>query len=325
MAIEIEITADIQGAIKAFRNGEISLDDLGDKLSDAGDAGKDAGKDIEKGGEDAVDSLDEISDASGKVGGSLNKIGGIAKDAISGDLGGALDGVAQSVGGLAAVVPGVGTALGVLASEGIGAIASALSETQKAADEAKARIAAMYEKAAADGKTFIEQAQIDSEVLNIMFADDQTAYNQAKSDASTLGLTAIELVRAQAGDQDALNHVLQVTVDKQQAHVDALNSATTPMETRAELNSREAQVVDGIAAKYGGIQTTLDENNLKAQEYLDYQNQSTAAVGRTADALDRLPREIPVAFVPDTSGIDAALGPRTVRVNLIDQYGRGVK
>lgn len=210
---------------------------------------------------------------------------------------------------------------GATAASGIGLISEALRISQEATDELKRRFASMYQQATEDGRAFLDEAQIQAATLDIIFGDNQDVYRQAQKDARELGLSTQEVVRALAGDQEALNHVLERTNELQAAHNAKLTESTSPMETRAALMTSEGQTLDEITSRYETQLKLVEENAAKAQEYLDSTRQSNEEIQKMNKSLAETPSVLPVQFQVDRTAIDAALQRRTLRID-VEGYTR---
>lgn len=103
--IEINFTANVREVMRG-------TEQIGDGLKKTERALDDVGEQGEQSLEKITKAQGDVADASTKVGSALSDVGGIAKSALEGDLGGAVEGAAQSIGGLAALIPGVGGLVG---------------------------------------------------------------------------------------------------------------------------------------------------------------------------------------------------------------------
>lgn len=326
MAIEIEITADLNDAIRAFQKGEISLEDLGEAAKNAGEDGRDAGKDIGKGGDDIAEGLDKATESSGKLGDSFGNVGGIAKDALEGNVGGAVEKVGTAVGALAGAIPGIGAAVGVLATEGIGALVSGLQDSQKEADALKEKISSAYRSAIEEGRTFLDEAQIQAAAFDIIYGAGDELKN-AQRDAAAIGVSSSDYIRALAGDQAALNEVIAAGVQKQaelneetRGAVGANGELVSAYDSRLTLVS---DINDRLATQKQITEDTIANANLALQ----VTGEDLIQIQKRNDELARTPRSIPVSIVPDTSALDNLKNTRyfvNVTAQINDRYGRTI-
>lgn len=214
-----------------------------------------------------------------------------------------------------------GFVAGSIAATGIGLVTSAFQTAQQAASDTKRRIAEMYQAAVEEGKGFIDEAQIQAAVIEIIFGENQDAYNQARLDARNLGIDSQTVIRAMAGDQEALNQVLARTAQLQDEYKQKLDESNTPMQLRATLASGESERLGEINQRYQTQKDILDENKRKATEYLASQEAAGEVIRANNKALADAPKVIPVKVVADTTEIDQALQRRTLRID-IEGYTR---
>jgi len=314
--------ADVEDATKDVGRASRETEKLTDGLDDVGDAADDAGKSVESAGDKAADSLSDVNDKADDVGSGLQKLGGAAKAAIDGDAAGAVQGLADGLSGLAENLPLVGGAVAV----GIGLIGTALGEASAAAEETRSNIRSMYEAAAADGRTFLDEAQIQAESLKILYGDDQSRYEQAIKDSRALGLPWQEVVRAIAGDQEALNTVLDRTNELEEARNQKIEESKGPLELRGNLMTSEGQQLNEINDRYSTQKGYIDENAARTAQWLATQQLSTEEIQKANKALAETPKSIAVVLAPDTSAIDRALYTRTLRIDVAgyNNYGQRV-
>lgn len=321
MAIEIEMTADVRNIIKALKSGEVSLDDFEDSLDDAGDAGEDAGRTIKRGAEEASDALDETSEASDELGGKLGDIGGIATDVLEGDLAGAAQG---ALGALSALGAG-GAIAGALAAAGVGLISEGLTATQQAADEMARRLSAAYQKAAEDGRTFLDEAQIQAAALDVLF--DPTLREQAKSDARAIGVEAIEFVRAMVGDREALNRVIEAGAQAEaEARAQTEGMVGANGEALESYNSR-LSIIGNINERLAEQQALADENARAAELAMQLYGQSNEEIQKLNKSMAETPKTLPTTVTLDSSAVDSYVAKnisKSITVEFKDRYGRRI-
>lgn len=324
MAIDIEINADLKNAIKAFKNGEISLDDLEKKLDDSGSAGKEAGKDIEEGSKDAGDGLDEVADKSGKTGDALKGLGGAAKSALDGDVGGAVSSAVDAVSGLTSIIPGVGgligAGIGTALSEGVKLFTADLDAQAKASED---RVQGMFDAFIESGLNYYTESQkIDA--IGAIFGD-KDALKRARDDAQELGVSVAEVVAAQVEGGEKRAAILQRIDDLKQAEYDVGLKG-------GEIDSNRIVALNKIKDELEGLTAEQTDATLQAEQYRDAVGVATGNQQMTSEELRiqnsivaNRPTETVTKLTVDDSALQIATQPRTVRVNLIDQYGRGVK
>jgi hypothetical protein len=294
-------------------------DDVRDMQEAARKTGRVIGDDIKDGTRKAGEGMDTLKDESKQ---SLRETAASVKDVSDG-----LD-LVQEVAANALIGFGpAGMIAGAAAAVGIGFVGEALRSAQAEADETKARIASMYSEAAEEGRAFLDEAQIQAEVLRIMFDEDQTRYQSAVNDAQILGLSRQEVVRALAGDQEALNHVIERSAELEATHKQKIDESIGTIATRGLLMDREGNLVDDINRKYTEQKKQLDDNAQKAAEYLGYTQGTADAVERRMDALNRTPTEVQTKLNVDETPLTSIQNRSyvaNVSVRLQDRYGRNL-
>ncbi|MBX3099001.1 MAG: hypothetical protein KF761_05420 [Salinibacterium sp.] len=260
--IVINFGAETREVEVAGRKIEDVLKDTESALEDVGAAGKNAGQGVGEGGDKAAESLDNVTTASGKFGDSLGQVGGIAKDALDGNVGGAVEKVAGVLGGLAGTIPGIGAAVGVLATEGISAVVGGLQDAQKEADELKARLVDAYKKAAEEGRNYLTSEQINAAALDILHPKDQAGRDKLdgyKKAADLIGVDQNTVILAEAGSYEDLKVVIDA-------------AAQAEKDRRLSRNVPELQTIQGLVSEYGTLaeaHKTEAANAERSQEIKD--------------------------------------------------------
>lgn len=294
-----DVLGDTEDDLESVGNtGEQSLKDVTDAQGEVSDSAKTMNKDIEAGGEGFGGLADKADDALGGIGDSLLGVAGIA---------GGVGGVVTSV---------VGGAIDF--------VTGAIEDQQKAVQELKDRFADAYQTAAQEGRTFLTEAQIQAAALDIIF--DSAARTKAQDEARAIGLDAETYIRALAGDQDALTRAIGLSAVAAEKVTDSLKGGVGAQGEALTNYDKSVNLASQVNDKLLQQQQIVNDNIDAAGLALSIQDDTTASIGRTADALDRLPRVIPVSVVPDTSALDAIeRTTRIVRVDLRDIYGRALK
>lgn len=317
-----------------------ALEKVADSLDDMARDGADAGEKLERSFREIADSAKKESKKVGDSFGDNTKRGfqraeGGLKDfkreseSTARESAASFDGSAQSIGDAFQEVSAnafsgfgpAGAVAGLAAAAGIGLVSSALITAQEDADELKARIASAYQTAVEEGRNYLDEAQILKGTIDIMFGEDQGLYQQAQRDAADLGITTGEVVKALAGDQDALNLVLARTNELEAERGTRIAESKSPMDTRAELMSSEGQALKEINDRYT-LQQSIQQGNVdKANELLDVSSQNTIKIQERNDELARTPKTVKTTLEVDDSAIGRALSSRTLRVD-IEGYTR---
>lgn len=228
--------------------------------------------------------------------GSMESIVGMAQGTFGG-LAGALGPAGMLGAGVLGAV--IGTAAGMV---------TAWQEKQAAI---KQGFSDMWSEASAAGRLFLDSEQINAEVLRIMHDEDQGRYNNAKADAERLGLSLSTILRAEAGDREAINEAmdkakelqdgintnLTVTNDAEAAHLDTL------LHLKAELG--------GAVSHFREIRDMQDQNAQKAQLYQEIEKGTGKVISDNLSLakqrVDELSKPITITVRPqvDSTAYDA--------------------
>lgn len=361
--ITIDFAADTAGVergaqtiVESLEDVEGALDDVsgsGDDLSDGliknmRDAGRAAGKsadDIERDlqkafttpGEAAKrlariakNELGSVEDSAGKVEGKSNEIGSAldgvgqaAKDALSGDLGGAAESAVKSLGSVAGAAGGiaglaVGAAVGI-ASGIIGTISEAFDEEAKASED---RIKNMYDNFLESGVDYFSDEQLAKATQAITGDPEKLA--AAKKQAEELGVSVTEIILAQASAGEQRSGIQAKILDelKQSENVEVSR------------NSKEALRIALLQGYLAGFKDLTKEQQTAAQA-AEIQKQvqgqitgenklTTEEIQKQNKAIADRPTQQTVKVIPDTSALDRALTGRQVNVT-VRAYTRGGK
>lgn len=223
--ITIDVGLETRGVAKGAKDAERALKDLEDA---AGDAGRDGGRDLDKMEDELKDvqrqSRDTGRDIGRDIGDGFDKAKKGADEfkdesrSTAREAAASFDGSAESIGDafqeVAANAFGgfgpAGEAAGLAIAAGIGTGIAAIQNAHEKTDELKEGIRELYQEAAEEGRTFLSEAQIQSETIRIMF-EDQT---KLREEANRLGIDTVTLARAYAGDQEAANTAIQLGNEK---------------------------------------------------------------------------------------------------------------
>lgn len=157
---------------------------------------------VKKGARESSDTMKEVrseflqnsSETLSSFSGDISDIGA----GIQGVLGGLVIGLADKLPLAAAVAAGAG---------GLGLVLTALSQQQQAAEALREQLISAYKDAASEGRSYLDQAQIIAAANDVLF--DTSKRENAAAEARKIGVDLITYVRAQAGDQAALNEVIE--------------------------------------------------------------------------------------------------------------------
>lgn len=246
-------------------------EELADAIRKAGRRGRDFGDDVRRGTRDAERGIDR---AKAGVEDFKDEANSTAREAAA-----SFDGSAESIGDAFQEVAAnafagfgpAGAAAGLAAAAGLGVVTTVLNDQKAAADEFKAAIRDAYKEAVEEGRTYLDEAQIIAEVNSIIFdPDNESIYEQARRDAETLGVEVTDLLRAQAGDQQAVNDLLDI--------------AKVRAEEMADGFDRGKRVTVQELAEMGHVVNRLNDKKAVIEESVDRARQARDAQKEIGDA-----------------------------------------
>lgn len=163
--------------------------------------------------------------------------------------------------GLAGFGP-LGLAAGLAGAVGIGLVTAELGKQGEKAEELKTALTDAYKEAAAEGRDYLGTAQIIAAANDIIFDTEGERSKKAAEQAKTLGIDYLTVVRAMAGDLDALKTVTEAA---KQAEEDRLRVMAEDDSAAAAL-SVELQAVRDVAAEYEGLAAQHDTASEQARQ-----------------------------------------------------------
>lgn len=341
MAISIEFVANLRDLINGIEKGEVSIEELKDYIDSVGEAGEDAGKQAERGFDDLADSAkdaqedvagvgEEVDDAGGKLGG----LGETARDVLEGDVSGAAESAAEALSGLG---PAAGAA-GVIGAVGIGAITTALSQQQEEANETRDSLIGMYREAAEEGRKYLDEAQIIAAANDVLFNTDKR--KEAQEEANRIGVDLLTYIRAQAGDQAALNTVLErgnalleeaaaIGDDKSKAGQAAALQEKNAIEAVVRENERLRDIhLEGQEAATLAGQLVAEQQQAQRDEINRTADVAAARYQGVAAAAGAIPEVITPTIIFDVDdsayyrALENARKNARIRLEITDGYGR---
>lgn len=267
MALSIDIAANTRAAQRDVKDLSRALDDTSDALDDlARDSTRSADKveasfrDMQRAAEKADDAVSDIGrggsanltrvrDGAKEVTQEVGQNLGEAVSSIRGDLSDLGQVGQDTLGGLAATLAGAGPG-GIIGAAtlaggavGLGLVTAELQRQQEEADKLRERLSGMYQKAAEEGRSYLDTAQFIAEATDVMFNPDRAdEWKRLQEDAKELGLSQQTLIQANAGDLDSLAEV--------QKRVNGLVD-------------EERQKREDMGAFFGGQNKNLEEQRLE--------------------------------------------------------------
>lgn len=318
--IEINFTANVREVMRGTEQIGDGLKKTERALDEVGDQGEQSLEKITKAQGDVVD-------ASGKVGSALSDVGGIAKSALEGDLGGAVEGAAQSIGGLAALIPGVGglvgAGLGTALSEGIKLFSANVDAEAKASED---RIQSMYDAFVESGVNYLTTQQALSALDAI--TGDKARIDELRAQSEELGLSIQTIIAAQIQSGEARNQVQQRANELLDEQNQKLLDGSYELDGSTSRSVGALQEIVGEYQKLNGEQNTATQGaelfRSTSSLITGELTKSTEEIQKANKALAETPRTIAVALTVDGSAIDREIAKsRTIRVNLEGYAARG--
>lgn len=268
--LEFSLAADVRQFQRAVgRDVPMVLEGLSDSLDDAARDGDQAGEKLERSFRDLADAAKResrtvedalgrgVKDGADRASEGMNEFRNESRATLQQtaasvrDVQSGLDAVQEIAANALAGFGPAGMVGGLVAATGIGRAATALQGAQEAADEMKQRITSAFQSAAEEGRAFLTEAEIVAAATEIIFDDAQR--KAAQQDALRIGVDLQTLVRAYAGDQEALNVALRAGRDAQrEARAEAEQLAAVSQD-RVEIMSAagiaEGVVIDKLEAQ----------------------------------------------------------------------------
>jgi hypothetical protein len=129
----------------------------------------------------------------------------------------------------------------------------------------------MYDDMLASGSRYLSAAFIQEGIGEI--AGDQAKYNDALKLSKELGVDVNDVIRAQAGDIEKGNQLLDDTNRKRQEEIDTVNASNDSLDNKAvkvdAINTKYGELTDGIydvvsasdsaAARFGTAQSAMSD------------------------------------------------------------------
>jgi hypothetical protein len=289
--IAISIAAETKPFLQGVQKGIIEpLEDAADILQELGqDGGRDFDK-LEKSMRDAQEETDDtrkafedlqreiretgkksrsdfakpVKESTDKVSENLREVGSEAK-ANAAEMFSSFDGSFESIadaaqgtlGGLVGGLGGIGgVAVAAAGAAGLGLIAAELTKQKDLADELKEGLTSAYQEAAAEGRDYLTEAQIIAQANDIIFNPD--LFKKQAQNARVLGLDVATVIRAQAGDVDALAVVSAVATAAEEKRLEVIASYDGSPAQKAQLI--QLGLVEDVGQQYGEVGKQIEKN-----------------------------------------------------------------
>lgn len=230
--------------------------------SDAKKAGDEVGDRLKDGGRDAERSADRVGDAFKEAGDEVGQSARESAASFSGEIGDVADLAQETLANAFAAFGPLGAGAGIAAAAGLGALWTSISEN---AEASKQIVENMYEAMKEAGAAYVGEDYIRQAADDIIQGADTAivSMDRVRETVEATGLSAGTVIRAYAGDAEAMAQVLQVAGDKQRELQDEASATNT---------SQIAQLQD-VQDSFDGTNEKLDA----AREKYDSWNQVVEA------------------------------------------------
>jgi hypothetical protein len=328
------IKLDVLANVRGFQKG---TDDVADALDDVADALDDVVRDGERATERLEGSFRDLTRASSRtgddIGNDFRKGFKRAEDGVNDFKSEANQSMRETAASISSVEDGldavqeiaanafvgfgpVGAGLGLAGALGFGIVTEELRTQQEEAAELKAALTDAWISAAEEGRKYGTVQDIIAE-MGAIYRDTEGRYAQAVADAAELNLDRALVVRAMAGDEEAVNAVVM-------AGNDLIDDARTKLEAKAaagkgvfDIEAAQGAQLEQLVDRYRSQLEAQDEARENAEEYTD----AVDALGKTerdniarAKAADAARWEAQAAAIAAARA--AASQPATFTVNV---------
>lgn len=228
-----------------------------------------------------------------------------------------------------------GAAAGIAAALGLGVVLEEFTKQQEAADELKERITSAYRTAIEEGRAHLTEAQIIEAGLDIIQSDRR---EKLVEEAKKIGVEFNTIVRAEAGDYEALQEVIAAA---EQAQTERFDAGKREAGDRSAQIDTEIGAIGGIIRRLEDEKKTHDEAKAAASAYADFVKASerevidstkrqTAGVALIKDEYNAIPRNVKTTVTAqvDTGSADRAIRnfiqtPRRLRIDIEGRTANG--
>lgn len=323
------------GVLEPLKDTERALDDVDRKGTEAGEglerAFEQAQDDTRKLARENRDLADTIQREARKSSRSIRDIGdeGFSKssDAVrgfkdeavqnfsevassfDGSISGAVDGIQGTLGGLATAITGpIGLALG-----GLGIVAGTVAtQWAEKAEQIAADWRTMYDDMVESGAAFLSQELINERIQEI--TADQGKLNEAIATGQSIGVGYTTVVRAQAGDMEALRSVLSAARDELAEQTAAQDEFIAKNGDESAAIADKQGNLELLIASYERMIGSQDSAGKAADTARRAMEESAAATDgargandRFSDSVRNIPETKPVKITADSSAFFAEM------------------
>lgn len=293
---------ELKDAIGDMKKASRASRDFGD---DSGDGFRKAGRNVEEFKDEARQNFSEVTSS---FDGSMDSVIDLAQ--------GTFGGLASSIAGPLGLVAGLGAAA-------LGGIFSSMSTSAtENAEKAKQTIEDMFQDMTESGQDFVSQDYVNQKIQEIIGNQDEL--NKVKEQASRAAISQQTALRAEAGDQDALNIALEAAKEKYAAISERIDTVVkNGGQVSGELRDQSGAAAD-LVQHYQDLANNQDTAKAKADLYRSATSATAASMGEASKAADGLTMSINAMPKNVTLNVDATTAAAEAKINALKrQYNNG--
>lgn len=301
-----ELERNMTAAQKATSKYEGELRDAIDAQRRAARGARDVGDDAQIGFRKASQNAEEFknearqnfSEVTSSFDGSMQGIADLAQ--------GTLGGLASSISGPIGLAAGLGAAA-------LGGIFTGMADAaEKAAQESEERISTMYDNMLESGKSFITESQIQDSLGEL--GKDADKMKQITADAKATGIDVGTLLRANAGDAQALATVQSELNSQLDKAYGALQNSTGAYDANSQQAGALLDKLGPVAGRYSDIARDADTATGRVNAIRQAMGDTAGTADQTVTKLDavgaavnRIPTSRTIDVTATTSAFDAKM------------------
>ena len=287
----------IDAARRIGSEGPTEIEKMRTALRDTGDEARTLGDDIDDAAQGIRDSFEENALTADDVFGAELKAELVAnmvetgsevirgfKDGFdSEDASTILDGLTDTLVSAGAIGGPLGAAAALAGGAAIQAFAGPfLEDAEKTAEQAEETFSAAFSNIVENGAEMGRELTIAASVAE--FAQDADRMNTVTETANKLGVERGIVLRAMAGDQDALNVLTERHADLQQQQADAAQFASDQMLANGSVTEETADMVNDLNQQLAGSDELLGKVTGSYETNTDALNAASDAASAKAEA-----------------------------------------
>lgn len=257
-----KLEGEMRDAQRATEKTTDEVEDLKKRLKDVGDEAKrSVGDKTRKATDDASEGMEELKDEGT---GTAKEVAASFDGSMESIAGGFQEVAANAFSGFGPA----GAAAGIAAAAGLGLVMAAFTEQQEAADELKERITSAYRTAIEEGQSYLSEAQIIEAALDILQSDRA---EKLRENAEKLGVAFNTVLRAEAGDYEALEEVIAAA---EKAQSDRFAAGAREAGDRSMQIDTEIGSLEGIIRSLEAQKKVHDDSKAAAEDYSEFVTES---------------------------------------------------